>query len=331
MEEIEKLRVRVEKDPNSRLFLPLAEEYRKSGLLDEAISVILRGLERQPGYTSARVALGRLYLEKNMPEEAKHEFEAVVKAIPDNLFAHKKLAEMYRDAGEIEKAIAEYETVVRLNPIDDDAKMCLAELGAGGREEGLLSLGEAEMEVVPETPVSLPDEQAVADAAAVLEETPAESAEEAPAGEKFVDEFEEFKASFSGIEDESVEEAEEAQEVPQDQVFELSEESPFENVFAGVESESREESKTRKEPPLPADSGAPDISKADSFIQSGNYFSALETYKDILTREPDNKQALQRMVELKALMKLTGKDGEALVARLETFLEAIKRGFPKRL
>jgi hypothetical protein len=30
-------------------------------------------------------------------------------------------------------------------------------------------------------------------------------------------------------------------------------------------------------------------------------------------------------------MKLTGKDGEALIARLEAFLDAIKRGFPKRL
>src|SRR3990170_5255925 len=122
MEEIEKLRIRVEKDPNSRLFLPLAEEYRKSGMLDEAIAVILSGLERQPGYTSARVALGRIYLEKNMIEEAKSEFEQVVSVIPDNLFSHKKLAEIYRGRGETENAAAEYRKVIQLNPLDEDAK-----------------------------------------------------------------------------------------------------------------------------------------------------------------------------------------------------------------
>jgi tetratricopeptide (TPR) repeat protein len=125
MEEIEKLRMRVEKDPNSRLFLPLAEEYRKTGMLDEAISVILSGLGRQPGYTSARVALGRIYMEKGMIEEARDEFEKVVSAIPDNLFSHKKLAEIYRERGETLKATDEYRKVMQLNPLDEDAKMSL--------------------------------------------------------------------------------------------------------------------------------------------------------------------------------------------------------------
>ena len=329
MEEIEKLRVRVEKDPNSRLFLPLAEEYRKSGLLDEAISVILRGLERQPGYTSARVALGRIYIEKDMIDEAKSEFEAVVKAIPDNLFAHKKLADIYRDAGETEKAVAEYETVIRLNPSDDDAKMCLSEItGSAHDEEELPAFGEVEIEQGTE-------EQMVADAATGegAGEIPAEVAEEVPAGpeEKFAG-FEEFKSSFQGIREEGAAETEDVQEISEEQVFELSEETPFENIFVGTEGESREVAGGPGAQPLSVDSGgAPDISAADSFIQSGNYFRALETYKEVLTREPDNKSVLQRVVELKSLMKLTGKDGEALIAGLEAFLDAIKRGFPKRL
>ena len=99
--DIEKLKERVDKDPNSKLFVPLAEEYRKEGLVEEAIKVLQDGLERQPGYMSARVALGKIYLEKGMPQEARGEFENVIKAIPDNLYAHKKLAEIYRDTGPI--------------------------------------------------------------------------------------------------------------------------------------------------------------------------------------------------------------------------------------
>jgi tetratricopeptide (TPR) repeat protein len=314
MEEIEKLRIRVEKDPNSRLFLPLAEEYRKSGLLDEAISVILGGLERQPGYTSARVALGRMYLEKNMIDEAKSEFEAVVRAIPDNLFAHRKLADIYKDSGETEKATAEYETVLRLNPLDDDAKMCLMEISGSVPDEELPAFGEVEIEKAPEESAGgLPDEIAGAVAA--------ES-----------EDFEEFKNSFSGIGMEDSESTEDVLEIPENQVLELSEESPFENIFQGTEAESPEEVHVPEAHTFSADSGgAAGLSMADSFILSGNYYKALETYKEVLTGDPDNKQVLQRIVELRALMKLTGKDGEALIARLEAFLDAIKRGFPKRL
>ena len=43
VKEIEKLRERVDKDPNSKLFVPLAEEYRKEGRLDEAVAYSKRG------------------------------------------------------------------------------------------------------------------------------------------------------------------------------------------------------------------------------------------------------------------------------------------------
>ncbi|MEK7789333.1 MAG: hypothetical protein AAB283_05390, partial [Planctomycetota bacterium] len=59
LEDIEKLKEKLKKDPNSKLFVPLAEEYRKKGMLDEAISVLMTGITSQPGYTSARVSLGK--------------------------------------------------------------------------------------------------------------------------------------------------------------------------------------------------------------------------------------------------------------------------------
>ncbi len=138
LEDIEKLKEKVKKDPNSKLFLPLAEEYRKKGMLDEAISVLMTGITRQPGYASARVSLGKIYLEKKMSPAAKEEFEKVISAIPDNLFAHKKLAEIYRDSGEKERAIGEYKVVLKLNPLDEDAVSNLETLQRGHmQEEGI--------------------------------------------------------------------------------------------------------------------------------------------------------------------------------------------------
>jgi tetratricopeptide (TPR) repeat protein len=338
MEEIEKLRARVEKDPNSRLFLPLAEEYRKSGMLDEAISVILRGLERQPGYTSARVALGRLYLEKNMMGEAKNEFEAVARAIPDNLFAHKKLADIYRDSGETEKAITEYETVISLNPLDDDARACLSEIMRSvPKETGFSAIGEfglnraAEMK---ESSLTLEQEISGTAGGEIPVEIPAEILEEeavAVPEEELAGGFEEIGNSYSGIGEEEIEGPEAAVEFPGEEVFEVTEESPFENIFAAAHSGSEGASAVRETlGGVQEDSGVKDISEADFFVSAGNYYRALETYKDILSRDPDNRHILQRIAELKALMKLIGKDGEALVSRLEAFLDAVKRGFPQR-
>lgn len=92
-------------------------------MVDEAISVLLTGLKTQPYYISAMVALGKLYLQKDMLLEAQGEFEKAVSLAPDNILAHKKLADIYYERGETEKALKEYQSVIRLNPGDEEAKV----------------------------------------------------------------------------------------------------------------------------------------------------------------------------------------------------------------
>ncbi len=317
MDEIEKLRVRVEKDPSSRLFLPLAEEYRKSRMLDEAISVLLKGLERQPGYTSARAALGKIYLEKNMTEEAKNEFENVVSIIPDNLFAHKKLADIYRERGETEKAIAEYKRVIQLNPLDEDARASLTEIEEMSLEEMIsFPFPEVEAEEFP-APPEVPPPIAVEEPI----EEPLESLEE---------NFQEFKAVFPETGGEDLQEDEDFLEISEDQAFDLSGESTVEELFSESPETSRE---AFVPPPAPLspkgeDLGAElDLSTADALIAKGNYYRALEKYKEGLTANPGNPRILQRVAELKALMRIIGKGDELLIANLEGFLAGIKRHF----
>ncbi|HKZ57404.1 MAG TPA: hypothetical protein VJ024_06855, partial [Thermodesulfovibrionales bacterium] len=78
LNELERLKERVDKDPSSKLFVPLAEEYKKAGMFEEAVDVLMKGLERHPNYMSARVSLGKIYIEKEMLNEAGQEFEKVV-------------------------------------------------------------------------------------------------------------------------------------------------------------------------------------------------------------------------------------------------------------
>lgn len=108
------------KDNNARSFIPIAEGYLKSGLVDEAIGVLKAGLQVYPKYLGARVSLGKAYLEKGLTKEALKEFEFVVKISPDNIYAHKKLISIYRNTGKIDEALKGCETLLLFNPKDKE-------------------------------------------------------------------------------------------------------------------------------------------------------------------------------------------------------------------
>lgn len=126
--EIVKLTEKLAKDPKSRLFVPLAEEYLKGGMLDEAAIVLTDGLGIHPTFHAARVMLGRVFLEKGKVAEAKAEFEQVIQTSPDNLLAQRKLAKIYKDEGQIAKTRNACEAVLILNPKDAEMKAIMQAL-----------------------------------------------------------------------------------------------------------------------------------------------------------------------------------------------------------
>jgi tetratricopeptide (TPR) repeat protein len=357
LKDIEKLREKVQKDPNSKLFVPLAEEYRKEGMLDDAVSVLLEGIGRQPAYMSARVSLGKIYLEKGLPKEARAEFEEVIKAIPDNLYAHKKLAEIYRDSGETDLAIKSYRTIMKLNAMDEDALAMLSEME--GRKAELLMTGESPAEeafVIPE-PASH-DEPAEPEFKAT--EEPREEAAEATADE----DFHTFKNAIFGDRGGSPESGSEEEILTADEVFEAMPEEAtavdeLEFEVAG-EIENEEAEMAEAEPEKPSlgahpeerDSGtetaeslleettspagtrdtvaaSPEtgdlMAAADRSVAEGDYPAAMNTYRKMLSSSPDDRRVLQRMEELKFLLRFMGKDKEYLVNRLTGFLDTIRK------
>jgi tetratricopeptide (TPR) repeat protein len=324
MEHIEKLREKVEKDPSSTLFVPLADEYRKAGQMDEAINVLKEGIERQPGYMSARVALGKIYLEKDMTSEAKEEFEKVVVEIPDNLFAQKKLAEIYMDLGEKGKAITQYKMVLELNPLDEEAQAVLGRLEGGGgaaEEEVAVEFPSVEEPVAAgEAPEAEEVPQAGEGMVAPNEETSPEAGEAAPEEEHFtfgpsiVDEEETGEEGGAGIEVEVEGVYEEALQ-GSDETWG---ESDLEEMISdapeiGLETGDREA--------MPSEA---ELKEADSSIDQGDYVKALDIYENILENHPENREIMQRVGELKSLLKLLGKGNEVVETRLKGFLERIK-------
>src|SRR5215831_1083018 len=92
---IRDLERRLDLDPGSRLFVSLADEYRKVGRVRDALSALRKGLLAHPGYVAAQVALGRTYMEANQATDAIATFTKVLVNDPANLVAAKSLADIH--------------------------------------------------------------------------------------------------------------------------------------------------------------------------------------------------------------------------------------------
>ena len=137
---LDDLKRRWAQDPGSRIYLQLADEHRKHGQLEEAESVLEKGLERRPGDLSGLVALGRCRLELGKVDEAVASLEAVTARDPAHLVASKLLVEAHLRRGDAEKAEEHLVTCRLLSDRDPEL---------GGFEQRLLQLRGGTPEEVP--------------------------------------------------------------------------------------------------------------------------------------------------------------------------------------
>ncbi len=127
-DELKSLIERCEKAPETRLFAPLADAYRKSGDLEKAIEVCEKGLERFPDYASARVILGKCFYDKGATERARGEFERVLGIDPDNMVALKFMGEIHLAENEKKKAGESFRKLLAIDPTNEEAAKILDEI-----------------------------------------------------------------------------------------------------------------------------------------------------------------------------------------------------------
>jgi len=58
-----------EKNPSSKVFVPLAECYRRYGLVDEALAILRKGLKKFKDHLPALVVLGHCYYDQGDPKK----------------------------------------------------------------------------------------------------------------------------------------------------------------------------------------------------------------------------------------------------------------------
>jgi len=132
--EIDRLALQLAKDPHSKVFLPLAEEYCKAGMWAEASVVLEDGLKYYPGFITAMVVLGRAYDQLGQATKAKAILEEAVKLSPENLRAYRTLVKIYVAQEQMEQALKCCDVILGVNPRDEEALSIRAKLGKPAAE-----------------------------------------------------------------------------------------------------------------------------------------------------------------------------------------------------
>lgn len=118
--ELARLTERYEEQPAGRVFAPLADCHRKLGQLDSALQICLTGLARHPGYSSAQLILGKIFLDRGEDDRAREALERVLELDPQNLLAMRLLAERADRLGELHEAEARWR---QLDALDYDPEL----------------------------------------------------------------------------------------------------------------------------------------------------------------------------------------------------------------
>lgn len=118
---------KVKSNPDSLLFVQLADAYRKKGDYDQALEVLRNGLARHNNLLSGLLMMGRIHCARKEYAEAVEVLRKVVQREPSNMTAHALLSQSFMSLGRWTDAIGEYQKILSLNPEDASAQAALNE------------------------------------------------------------------------------------------------------------------------------------------------------------------------------------------------------------
>jgi tetratricopeptide (TPR) repeat protein len=116
---VEKYQLMLEKDPQSLVFAPLVDAYRKMGLHEQAAEEGLKGVRLHPQFAGGRIALARVLIERMQWEPAAEQLKEAVKLSPENILAFSLLADCLVKLKRPKEALKAFKMVLFLNPDDE--------------------------------------------------------------------------------------------------------------------------------------------------------------------------------------------------------------------
>ena len=122
---IDELKKKFDENPR-RYFASLANEYRKSGDLDQALFICQEYLPQQPGHMSGHIVYAQTLYEMGRYDDARAEFESALALDPENLIALRHLGDIARQAGDFRLARGWYQRVLEADPRNGEIAELLA-------------------------------------------------------------------------------------------------------------------------------------------------------------------------------------------------------------
>lgn len=106
------------KNPRSRVFAPLAESFRKLGMLEDAYKVLRDGIRIHPTYTLGYIVLAHCYYDEQKYELAYNTLRPIIAQNADNISLQKIFAQFCIHLGHLEEALDTYKYLLFMNPKD---------------------------------------------------------------------------------------------------------------------------------------------------------------------------------------------------------------------
>jgi len=155
---------KLRRDEHQKIYAPLADCYRRTGLLTDAEDTANNGLEVFPSYLLCREVLGKVFFKRGKLNQAKEQLEKVAKIIKDSPELSRVLGKLYLQLDAKEEAARHLEFVLAKDPFDFEVHNLLIEIK---RQEQAL----ADDEMVAEQGVDMfaePEQAKVTDIEAII-------------------------------------------------------------------------------------------------------------------------------------------------------------------
>jgi tetratricopeptide (TPR) repeat protein len=126
-------------DPRSLAFAPLAEAYRKVGLIDKSFEVLKKGIRYNPDYIMGYLSLSQCYFEKEEYSLAYTTLRPIAAKNRDNFKLQKLYGEVCYKTQNYEEALDTFKYLLFLNPKDREVSQKVFELEARLSESSIIS------------------------------------------------------------------------------------------------------------------------------------------------------------------------------------------------